>query len=160
MRKIVPFLLSIIIFCNFGCYSVRKKFIRKKKSTKEAPVYVAFKDYPQRPTRKAYINYYLFVRGWLDELVGALEKGVSFKRKKRSINEAIMNLEQIISFYNTEGREQVYPFYEDLLDIKKQIEKNPNMSSMKTRSLIRKIELFKRRFEKNFNYTDAEKWMS
>jgi hypothetical protein len=139
---------------------VRKKFIRKKKSTKEAPVYVAFKDYPQRPTRKAYINYYLFVRGWLDELVGALEKGVSFKRKKRSINEAIMNLEQIISFYNTEGREQVYPFYEDLLDIKKQIEKNPNMSSMKTRSLIRKIELFKRRFEKNFNYTDAEKWMS
>ena len=148
-----------MVFCDFGCYSLRKKFIRKKKTGKEAPVYVDFKEYPQTPSREAYINYYLFVRGWLDELTGALRKGVSFKRQKRAINEAIMNLEQIVSFYNSEGKDKIYPFYEELLEIKGEIEKGSTLSSFRKNSLIRKIENFKRRFEKNFNYTDAEQWM-
>lgn len=160
MRKIVILILSLMIFCDFGCYSIRKKFVRKKKSEKETPVYVDFKDYPQKPSREAYINYYLFVRGWLDELVGALRKGLSVKRQKRAINEAVMNLEQIISFFNTEGKDKVYPFYEELVEIKDEVDKSNVSSSFRKNSLIRKIENFKRRFEKNFNYTDAEQWMS
>ena len=84
-----------MIFVNSGCHSIRKKFIRKKKSKEEVPVYIDFKDYPEIPSREAYIDYYLFVEGWLEELVGALKKGFSYKRQKRSIDEAIMNFEQI-----------------------------------------------------------------
>jgi len=149
-----------MIFCDFGCYSLRKKFVRKKKENKETPVYVDFKEYPQQPSREAYINYYLFVRGWLDELTEALKKGLSAKRQKRAINEAVMNLEQIISFYNTEGKDEIYPFYEELVEIKDEVEKSSISSSFRKNSLIRKIENFKRRFEKNFNYTDAKQWMS
>jgi hypothetical protein len=120
---------------------------------------VDFKDYPAKPSRDAYIDYYLFVRGWLDELVGALEKGISYKRQKRAIGEAIMNLEQIISFYNLEGKNAIYPLYEELVAIEGEVKKSPNMSQIRRNSLIRKIEHFKRRFERDFNYTDAEKWM-
>jgi hypothetical protein len=123
-------------------------------------VYVDFKDYPTKPSRDVYIDYYLFVRGWLDELTGALERGTSNKKERRAINEAIMNLEQIISFYNTDGKDAIYPLYEELLAIRKEVETSPNMADVRKNALIKRIEYFKRRFEKDFNYKDAEKWLN
>lgn len=160
MKKTLVFSLVIMISLTSGCHSIRKKFVRKKKYKKEVPVYIDFKNYPVKPSRNAYINYYLFVRGWLDELIGALKKGVSHKRQKRAINEATMNLEQIISFYNLEGKDKIYPLYEELLELQKEVERSPNMSEIKRNLLIRRIERFKRRFERDFNYSDAEKLMS
>ncbi len=160
MKQLFVVFLILSLVLNSGCHSLRKKFVRKKKPKKETPVYVDFKEYPTKPSRDAYIDYYLFVRGWLDELIGALEKGISYKRQRRAINEAIMNLEQIISFFNTEGKEKIYPLYEELLSMRSQVEKSPNMSEVKRNSFIRKVEHLKRRFEKNFNYSDAEQWMS
>jgi len=159
MRKLLIFFLVLMVSVTSGCYNIRKKFIRKKKYKKEVPVYVDFKDYPTKPSREAYINYYLFVRGWLDDLVEALKKGISYKRQRRAINEAIMNLEQIITFYSAEGKNAVYPIYEELQGFRKEMAKSPNMSETKRNSLIRKIEQLKRKFEKNFNYADVEKWM-
>lgn len=159
MRKFLIFLLVAMLSLASGCHSLRKKFIRKKRHKKEALVYVNFKDYPAKPSRGAYINYYLFVRGWLDDLTEALRKGISYKRQRRAINEAIMNLEQIITFYNTEGKNTIYPLYEKLQGFREAMKKSPNMSEIKRNSLIRKIEQLKRRFKKDFNYTDAEKWM-
>ncbi|MCQ9205579.1 MAG: hypothetical protein NG737_04630 [Omnitrophica bacterium] len=161
VRKILVFSLILATLSTFcGCSSLRKKFIRKKKQQKEIPVYVDFKDYPAKPSRKAYIDYYLFVRGWLDDLTETLERGISYKRQRRAINEAIMNLEQMISFYNTEGKDKIYPLYEELVRIRQDIKNSPNMSQIRKNSLIRRIKNFKRRFEKNFNYTDAQEWMS
>jgi len=159
MKKLLALFLIVMISSTSGCYNIRKKFIRKKKQKDEVPVYVNFKDYPAQPSRKAYINYYLFVRGWLEELTDALKKRISHKRQKRAINEAIMNLEQIITFYDVEGKEKIYPFYEEIRDFRKTIQNNPNMSDVKRNSLVRKIERFKRGFEKDFNYRDAEEWM-
>ncbi len=159
MRKALVFFLIVMFSVTSGCHSLRKKFTRKKKYKKEALVYVDFKDYPTKPSRKAYINYYLFVRGWLDDLTEALKKGTSYKRQRRAINEAIMNLEQIVVFYNTEGKDAVYPIYEELQGFRETMAKSPNMSETKRNSLIRKIERLKRKFEKDFNYTDAERWM-
>ena len=160
MRKLLTLLLIMALSLTSGCYNIRKKFIRKKKQKSEVPVYVNFKDYPEKPSRKAYINYYLFVRGWLEELIDALKKGISHKRQRRAINEAIMNVEQIITFYDIEGKDKIYPFYEEMRDFRKMIQNNPNMSETKRNFLARKIERFKREFEKGFNYKDAEKWMN
>ena len=159
MRKLLVFFLIVMVSLSSGCYNIRKKFIRKKKQGKEIPVYVNFKDYPSKSSRREYINYYLFVRGWLEELIDALKKGISHKRQRRAIDEAIMNLEQIVTFYDVEGQEKIYPFYEELGGFRKAIQNSPNMSDAKRNSLTRKIERFKRRFEKDFNYRDAEKWM-
>ena len=159
MKKALVFFLIVMFSITSGCSNIRKKFIRKKKYKKEVPVYVDFKDYPTKPSQDAYINYYLFVRGWLDDLIEALKKGISYKRQRRAINETIMNLEQIIDFYDAEGKDAVYPIYEELQGFREAMVKSPNMSEAKRNSLIRKIEQLKRKFEKNFNYTDAEKWM-
>lgn len=160
MKKLLTYLLILLLVFNSGCHALRRKFIRKKKSKKETAVYVDFKEYPTKPSREAYIDYYLFVRGWLDELLAALRKGISHKRQRRAISEVIMNTEQIISFFNTEGKEEIYPVYDDLLSIRQQVEKTPNMSETRRNSLIRRIEHLKRMFEKGFNYSDAEQWMS
>ena len=147
-------------FSNFGCQSLRKKFTRKKKPKEEVPVYVDFKDYPTKPSREAYIDYYLFVRGWLDELIKAMQKGTSPKRQKRAVNEAIMNMEQILAFFNRGGKDKLYPLYEELVSVREEIERSPNLSDAKKNILTQNIERLKRRFEKDFNYTDAEQWMS
>jgi hypothetical protein len=160
MKILTVFALAVLLAFNSGCHALRKKFIRKKKPAKETPVYVDFKDYPERPSREAYIDYYIFVRGWCDELIKALEKGTSYKRQKRAIDEAIMNIEQILSFYNREGKEKLYPLYEDLCQIRQEIARSPNLSELKRNSVIKKVEQFRRRFEKDFNYTEAEKWMN
>ncbi len=71
-----------------------------------------------------------------------------------------MNVEQIIAFFSREGKDAIYPLYEEMLQLRKEIEAQPNMSQLKTNSLMRKTENLKRRFEKEFNWTDAEKWMN
>jgi uncharacterized protein YneF (UPF0154 family) len=159
LKKLLIFFIVVAIFFTSGCYVLRKKFVRKKKPRVEEPrVYIDFKDYPSKPSREAYINYYLFVRGWLEDLIEALRKGDSLKREKRAINEAIMNVEQMTVFYNEEGKERMYPFYNELLNIKKEIDKNPNTNEMIRNRLIQKIEHLKREFEKIFNLSDAKKW--
>ncbi|MDP2924291.1 MAG: hypothetical protein Q8O30_11350 [Candidatus Omnitrophota bacterium] len=165
MKRFVIFLLLISIFFTSGCYTLRKKFIRKKKYQKEEPVYVGFKDYPTKPSREAYLDYYLFVEGWIDELSDELSdsfsvsKAYSLKRVKRAIKEAIMNLEQIIAFFNKEGKEKIYPLYQDLVKVKESIDKNPNTSAIERSTLLQKVEHFRRRFEADFKYSNAQKWM-
>ena len=149
-----------MVFSQSGCHSLRKKFIRKKKHTKEAPVYIDFKEYSDKPSKEAYHDYYVFVRGWLDELIGSLAEDKSFKRRKRAINEAVMNVEQMISFFNQEGKEEIYSLYEEIINIRDQVQAMPNMSQLKCNYLIKKTEGVKRRFEKSFTYSDAEKWMN
>ncbi|MFH1875584.1 MAG: hypothetical protein ABH865_01670 [Candidatus Omnitrophota bacterium] len=160
IRKITIFLLLAALMSTQGCYALRKKFIRKKKYVEETPVYVDFKSYPTKPSREAYNDYFLFVKGWLGELGETLKHGESFKRAKRGVNEALMNFEQIISFFNAEGKENAYPLYEDLRIIKQDIETNPNPSDMKRNSIVAKIEKFRRQFEADFKYSDAEQWMN
>ncbi|MCM8819853.1 MAG: hypothetical protein NC925_03550, partial [Candidatus Omnitrophica bacterium] len=74
-------------------------------------------------------------------------------------NEAIANFEQIISFFNPQGKERIYPLYEQLISIKKDIEQNKGVDQIHISNIIHKIENFKRHFETEFSYTDAKKWM-
>ena len=160
--NILGLVVAGVIFANFttGCYALRKKFIRKHKRKKEeAPVYVNFRDYPEKPTRDAYLNYYLFVRGWLDDLQRALKKNTSWKRQKKDIAEAIVNFEQIIRFFNEEGKKAVENTYLGLVNIKKKIESDSQMGGVEINHLIKKIEHLKRKFEHLCKYSNASKWM-
>ena len=157
MRRFINIFLILCLLSSSGCYAIRKKFTRKKRVKKDVPVYVDFKEYDEQPSREAYLDYYLFVRGWLDELTEALQKGTSFKRQKRSLDEAIMNFEQIMAFLNRDGKEYIYPMYEELLGIREDIK--ANMSKNRRNLYVRRIDTLKREFEREFNYIAAEKWM-
>ncbi len=164
MRKTVIFILIGVILATSGCTTLRKKFVRKKKYKQEEPVYINFKEYPNKPSREAYVDYYLFVKGWLDDLVESLKvdrvnNSYNYKRAKRAIDGAVMNLEQIIAFFNDEGKEKIYPLYRDLTDIKNKMDKNHNLSVLERQRIMDKIDHFRREFQSEFKYSQAQKWM-
>ena len=70
-----------------------------------------------------------------------------------------MNMEQIIYFFNDEGKEAIYPIYEELLAIREEIRRSPSMSGGKRNSLARRVENVERRFDANFGYSEVEKWI-
>jgi predicted RND superfamily exporter protein len=158
-KRILYILLLVVLASNSGCHSLRKKFIRKK-NKKEVPVYITTKEYPQKPTRDIYLDYYLYTKGWLEELTKALRKGISYKRQRYAISEAIMNLEQIISFFNQKGKENIESLYQELQQIQAEIKRAPNLSRVKRDSLVRKISRIKREFDSNYTYTDVEEWLN
>lgn len=151
-------MIGIALLFSGGCYSLRKKFIRKRKET-PAPLYLELKEYPEVPSEDMYNEYYLFVRGWLDELIQAIRENTSPKRQKKSIDEAIKNLEQIIYFYNQQGKEKISPLYTEFKSLREKIY-DPYFIFQKNHTyIIRKIEKLKRKFEKNFTYEKASQWI-
>ena len=159
MKKLTYLFIVILIFINSGCYSLRKKFIRKKKYKKEPTVYIDLKDYSIQPVEGEYLYYYLYVKGWLEELVKAVEKGISPKRQRLAVNEVASNLEKAMTFLNTEGKNEIYLIYEEFLELKKEIERSSNFTQNKKNYLLFKIRSIKNQVERKFNWVDVEKWL-
>lgn len=163
IRKISVLLIVIIgIIYLQGCYSLRKKFVRKKKTNREQelPVYLDFKTYPSRPSSDAYRDYFLFVKGWLDELMDTIKLEGSKKREKRAINEAIKNFEQMLYFFSEDKKKEFVPLYNDFLAIKTDIYNNPNLKEWDRIRLVRKIEKLKIDLERNMRYSVVRQWMT
>jgi len=160
MRKLLSLILVLLMILDFsGCQALRKKFVRKRRKEKPPPLYLELKDYPQVPTKDMYDQYHLYVRGWLDELMHTIEEESNAKRQKKSIDEAVMNFEQIMYFYNEEGKKAAEPLYKELVSLREEIH-NPYFAlSGNFSSTTRKISRLKRDFEKNFSYEDALEWM-
>ena len=151
------FLVFLCICLMTGCYSIRKKFVRKRKAVTEPEVYINFHEYPDQPVEKMYRDYYLFVRGWLDELVKSLHDNMSWKRRKAAIDEAIMNCEQLMQFFNEAGREEIKKIYDELLSIKK-IVYIPTLSASDVHSLVVRVERVKREFSNKFSFKKVAQW--
>ena len=133
------------------------KFVRKRKKETPPPVYLNLKDYPDVPTQEMYEEYYLFIRGWLDEIARCMENNYGKKRRVKAANEALENLKQIISFLNEEGREKIWPIYSDLQKLKEKVG-SPYISYSQQNQIIRQAESIKRRFEVDFTYDKAKQW--
>ncbi len=137
---------------------LREKFVRDR-SREEAPAYVAFREYPDKPTREVYVDYYLYTRGWLAELVKALRKGISYKRQRYAISEVLMKLEQIISFFNQDGKDAIASLHESLQEIQAEIKRIPNLSQTRRNYIIRQIERIKRELGSDYTYSKAKEWL-
>lgn len=159
MKKLVFILLVINIFTFSGCYTLRKKFIRKKKPKKEPIVYVDFKEYPDVPSKEVYQNYYIFAEGWLDELIKSLRYTGNQKKQKQAITEALTNIEQLLNFFNKEGESKLLPIYTELLKIKDRLF-SVTLSDMEENSLIKRIEYLKREFKREFSWKNASQWVN
>jgi len=160
MRKLLSIILALLVILDFtGCHALRKKFVRKRRKDKPPPLYLELKDYPQAPTKDMYDQYCLYVRGWLDELMHTIEEKSNAKRQKKSIDEAVMNFEQIMYFYNEEGKKAAEPLHSKLLSLREEVHAPYFALSASSSSVIRRISRLKRDFEKNFSYEDALAWM-
>ncbi|MBN2121011.1 MAG: hypothetical protein JW734_08180 [Candidatus Omnitrophica bacterium] len=160
MRKFfIAVFVLIMVFDFTGCMALRKKFVRKRRKEVPPPLYLELKEYPKVPTSDMYHQYWLFVRGWLDELNASMEEGANAKRQKKSIDEAFMNLEQIIYYYNEEGKKAIDPIYKEMVSIRTAVH-DPYFSSSENFVLMkRRVSKVKRDFEKGFTYEKASVWM-
>jgi len=149
-------LLSIAILF-FGCYSLRKKFVRKKRVSPPS-VYVDFKEYKSPPSSQLYQDYYLFACGWLEELIKGLRFSQNTKKQRQAIEEAIFNMEQMMVFLNEEGRNKLSLLYKELLEIKKEIYSS-FLNDPRRESLIKKTEKILRRLSSQFSLSKASVWM-
>lgn len=150
-------LIFILVFLS-GCRTVREKFVRERRS-QEVPVYLTLRDYPEKPTRQVYIDYYLYTRGWLGELEKALIRGISHKRQFYAVSQALMNFEQIIVFFNPEGKEAAASLLADLRQIYSGIKQTPNLSQIRRNALVRSTQRVKREFTAGYPYSKVEKWL-
>lgn len=140
-----------------GCYSVRKKFIRKRKKEEEPQVYLFLKDYTNIPAEKVYRDYYVFVRGWLDELYKSLQEGISQKRNKKAIDEAMVNFSQMTYFLDEEGKKASQELFDEFMSIREYLYTAaviPDASRWAD-----KVDRLKRKFEKAMSYEAVQSWI-
>ncbi len=160
MRKFFIVLILGFLMVNLtGCHALRKKFVRKNKKETPPPLYLELREYPKAPTKEMYHEYYLFVRGWLEELKRAIEENQSPKRQKKSIDEAIKNLEQVMYYYNERGKEKIAPLHQRFLQLREEIYDPYFTATGNFNYVLREIDRLKREFEKNYSYEDASKWI-
>ena len=158
-RWCILVLVFVCIFDFSGCTGLRKKFIRKRHKETPPPLYLDLKDYPKVPTKDMYDEYFLFVRGWLDELSLSIEEHSSHKRQKKSIDEALKNLEQVMYYYNAVGKENIAPLHEEFIDLRDRVHDPYFFTSASVTYMKRKIYRMKRAFETGFTYEKASLWM-
>ena len=132
-------LIFFILFGTCGCHALRKKFVRKRKKDAAPPLYLELKDYPHVPTQDMYHQYWLFVRGWLDELKLSIEEDSNKKRQRKAADEALMNFEQIVYFFNDTGKGIVASLQQELVSIREKVHNPYFSSSMNTTIIIRRI---------------------
>ena len=158
MRKADKFLIfAAMTIALSGCYSLRKKFVRKKKSKEPRPVYVDFKEYPGENPEELYDNYYLFAAAWMDEIVNGLGTSYNYKRQRHAFNEVMHNLDRINGILTEEGRMKLKPIYDELAGLNKKV--SPNMTDIDKSFILRRVEIIRLRFSRNFKHSKASQWI-
>jgi hypothetical protein len=158
MRKvIIVFLISNLLVFG-GCLTLRKKFIRKKKPKLEPTVYVDFKQYPEYPSQEVYQLYYVFAQGWLDELIKALNYTGNRKKQKQAITEVINNVEQMLGFFDEEGKKETEHLYQELIEVKDKLY-SIQLNKIIQNQLLKKVERIKREFPEKFSWKNVSPWI-
>ena len=158
MRRSSRFFILIVITITLsGCYSLRKKFVRKRKSKEPQPVYVDFKEYPEESPEELYDNYYLFASAWMDEIVNGLGASYNYKRQHHAFNEVMHNLDKINSILTEKGRIKLKPIYDELAGLNEKV--SPNMTDIDKNFILRRIEIIKLRFSRNFKHSKVFQWI-
>lgn len=155
--------LGCVLLCmavagiSCGCASVRRKFARKQKYVRQEPVYVNFQEYSVAAPEQLYNDYYFFITAWCDELIEDLKTRHNHKKEQRSLREIVHNLSQIMALLNEEGKSVLEPLYEDFQKTRQAF--IPNLTETERGVLLKKVQLLRLRFIKDFSYSKAHQWL-
>jgi len=159
MKKIC-FLLIVLTIFSCGCYTLRKKFVRKKDNVKETAVYLDLKNYPVGAASvEDYQDNVSYLNGWLDEAASNLTENGNRKRVRHSLAEAVESMENIIDSYNDDGKRFVKHIYDDLKEIRDDFTKKSASTVVDCNAFKGRIETLKASFAQNFNYREAKQWL-
>jgi len=146
--RAVKIILSVALLVNlFGCAALKKKFTRKKKSKKVAPVFYKGRKYNIKPSLELYEKHYVFWVNWHRKLIDELGKNV--KSDIRSSQEVIGNLQDMESLLVDEKAALLAPHIEEIEKAKSIIDKRTMTTANETRIrriLERELRVIKREF--------------
>ncbi|MFQ5681375.1 MAG: hypothetical protein ACE5GG_04935 [Candidatus Omnitrophota bacterium] len=134
-----------LILGSSGCYALRKKFIRRPKHEPKAedPV-LAFEDYKNDDDPEtAYRKYLLYWRSWQEELIVAIENGLSRKKQSACAREALSNLKMARSFLDEDKQNKLDVYLSELEDLAEDIEKG-NLQGARLTMIRHRLKLNRR----------------
>jgi len=158
IRRIKIFLLLIglliLVFEECGCEAFVKKFRRKPKKEEQAQEEMVFvpQEYPSLFVNKeeAYRQYFLYWKGWQDELINALLSRTSLKKQLSCIDEAIKNLLQLKTILAEEKVKPLDAYIAELNALRNNIEQDPYSNN--TTQNRYSAEKIKRNILRDFSY--------
>jgi len=92
-RYLKSVFILLIIMNITGCAELRRKFIRKKKPTKEEHSFYRVEEYGLAPVDERYHDHYVFWRNWQLDLERM--EGTSHKRDITAVNESLRHLTEM-----------------------------------------------------------------
>lgn len=147
-KNSVFILLALLFTTNLtGCRAVMDKFTRKKDD--QAPdMYLDLKYYQEVGGENFYKKFYMFAKGWLEEVQDELESGSNLKRIKVRLADAQGYIERMETYVNAEGRSLIAPVVKDLEVIAQKVNEPYLIGSSKQLRLAEQLEDTIRKFVK------------
>jgi hypothetical protein len=149
MKNILYCLLAFFLLLPSGCYSLRKKFVRKKDAQAESTICVDLKEYPKGDSRSAYLDHAVFFRGWVSEAMHILEQNGNRKRIAYSMQEAADSLRGMADLCDDVSKGGIDLLRQKLLDLRSEfLLSGVNINE---RHFILELEMIRKKFEKSLS---------
>jgi len=143
-------IIALLSVSMSGCASLQKKFTRKKEPRTVQPVIYTEKEYVKPYSNKYYYQtHHSQWRTWHSELLKSL--GGNVKRERRSISEAIGQLDQMLKYIHEPHREELASEIQNMKQIEARLSVLPGHG--REVNLKRKIEKSYRNINSRFSYS-------
>lgn len=114
LKKVISLGLVVVFVLSLqGCETLRKKFVRKRKTPVTAePMVITPRDYSAHPLPNhiLYKQYFVYWKSWNQELVTALNDRASDKKVLDCMEQALVNLKKM-STYLTDDKAKAMASY-------------------------------------------------
>ena len=155
MRRLLCLALMLVVTAGLmsGCATAKKKFIRKRKHQVVRPVVYTEQEYVQQYSNKyRYETHFTYWKTWHSEFLKYL--GENAKRERRSAEEAISHLEEMMRYLKEPKHSELAGHIEELKQLKIMIERTGNPVG-----LTHKLERLGRVIESKFYYKKINQYL-
>lgn len=150
MKREIVFLIVVSLFFSSGCRAITSKFVRKKDVKKEPTVYAMPREYPLSDNKELYIDYYVYARGWMKELVSGLQSQTD-KKIVASCQSVVENLTGLRAFFEEQPdyQERMDYYIVEFQDILDTFQEH-KASVFDLERFVYRVEKLRKDFEKDF----------
>jgi len=154
-------IMGLLVFGILGCDAFVRKFTRKPKKgegTRVRPVLVP-KEYKSTMTpEELYRQYFLFWKGWQDELIQSLLTSANYKKQSNCVEQATSNLLRIRAMLIPEKQQELDKYIGQLEDLGGRLGDDPYGTNSASNRLT--AERIKMEILKDFSYSKVKDFLA
>lgn len=154
-------IMGLLVFGLLGCDAFVRKFTRKPKKgegTRVRPV-LAPKEYKSTMTpEELYGQYFLFWKGWQDELIQSLLVTANYKKQSNCVEQAIANLLRLRAMLIPAKQQELDKYIGQLEDLGGRLGDDPYGTNSASSRLA--AERIKMEILKDFSYSKVKDYLA